>query len=145
MQNNPNSATILFFHLIFLVMSETVKLYNKSCPFLARIKERYNLCKKGSQKSTYHVVLDLEGSGMTYQVGDSLGVLPENDLETVQKILDLLHTNGDEIIVDKRTQELISLEKFLTHKANLAEVPKKLIVEMTNRQTNHQKKNDWNF
>lgn len=125
-------------------MSEA-KFFNKSNPFFARIKERYNLCKEGSQKSTFHVVLDLEGSGMTYQVGDSIAVLPENDRGIVQKILLLLKASGNEIIVDKRTQELTPLEKFLTQKANLADISKKFIVEMANRQTNNQKKERLDF
>lgn len=126
-------------------MSETITLYNKSNPFLARIKERSNLCKEGSQKSTFHVVLDLEGSKMTYQVGDSLAVLPRNEPHIVQNILALLHAKGDEIISDKRTLEQISLEEFLSRKANLADVPKKLMIETAKRQTSHLKKEHLEF
>lgn len=126
-------------------MTETILPYNKSNPFLARIKERYNLCKEGSQKSTFHVVLDLEGSGITYEVGDSIAVLPDNDPDIVQKIITLLHAEGNEIITDKRTQALISLKEFLLLKANLAEVPKKLIVESVSRQTDKQKKEHLEF
>jgi sulfite reductase (NADPH) flavoprotein alpha-component len=137
MQNNSHSV-------IILPMSETVS-YNKSNPFLSRVKERYNLCKEGSQKSTFHVVLDIEGSGMTYQVGDSVAVFPENDPDTVQKILDLLRAEGNESIIDKRTQEPIELEEFLIKKANLADLPKKLIVESAAKHTNKQKKEHLEF
>lgn len=126
-------------------MSEIISHYNKANPFLARIKERYNLCKEGSQKSTFHVVIDLEGSGMTYQVGDSIAVQPTNDPDSVQKILSLLQATGIETISDKRTQELISLSTFLNLKANIAEIPKKLIAEFAKRQTNPSKKERLEF
>lgn len=126
-------------------MSEITSHYNKANPFLARIKERYNLCKEGSQKSTFHVVIDLEGSGITYQVGDSIAVQPTNDPDSVQKILSLLQVTGNEQISDKRTQELISLSTFLNLKANIAEIPKKLIAEFAKRQTNPFKKERLEF
>lgn len=121
-------------------MSENTPTYNKANPFLARIKERYNLCKEGSEKSTFHLVLDLEGSGITYQTGDSIAVQPTNDPVIVETILTLLKANADDIIADKQTKEPVRLKDYLTKKVNLAEVPKKLIVEMAKRQTNPQKK-----
>ncbi|HEV8052648.1 MAG TPA: sulfite reductase [Parachlamydiaceae bacterium] len=126
-------------------MSETTTHYNKAHPFLARIKERYNLCKEGSQKSTFHVVLDLEGSGISYQTGDSIAVQPTNDPLVVETMLALLHANGDEMIADKHTKEPIQLKDYLTRKVNLAEVPKKLIVELARKQTNPQKKERLEF
>jgi sulfite reductase (NADPH) flavoprotein alpha-component len=110
-------------------------VYDKNNPFLAHIKERRNLCKEGSQKNTYHVVLDLEGSGITYQVGDSIAVHPINDSAIVNKMLGLLQCSYDTIVHDKHTKEPIALQEFLLRKANLASVPKKLILELANRQT----------
>jgi sulfite reductase (NADPH) flavoprotein alpha-component len=51
-----------------------MKEYNKSHPFLAKIKTRYRLNKPGSKKQTHHVVLDISGSDIEYRVGDSEGV-----------------------------------------------------------------------
>lgn len=36
--------------------------------------------------------------GMTYEAGDLLAVLPQNDSETVRAVLDELHLNGDDIL-----------------------------------------------
>src|SRR5258708_3862798 len=119
--------------------------YSKSNPFLARIKERYNLCKEGSLKSTYHVVLDLEGSGIAYQSGDSIAVQPTNDPVVVETMLTVLRASGDEMISDKHTKEPVQLKDYLARKVNLAEVPKKLIAELAKKQTDRQKKERLEF
>lgn len=126
-------------------MTEITSTYSKSHPFFARIKERYNLCKEGSQKSTFHVVLDLEGSGIHYQVGDSIAVQPTNDPLIVEKMLTLLHAKGDEVISDKHSKEPVLLKDYLTRKVNLAEVPKKLIAELAKQQTVQEKKERFEF
>lgn len=114
--------------------------YDKSNPFLARIKERYDLCKAGSQKSTFHIVLDLKGSGITYEVGDSIAVQPVNDPDIVQKMLHLLKASPDILIHDKHTKDLLPLQEYLLRKVNLAEVTRKLVAEMAQRQSNPAKK-----
>ena len=121
-------------------MMQTTQTYSKAYPFLARIKERYNLCKEGSQKSTFHVVLDLEGSGIVYQAGDSIAVQPTNDQLIVEKMLQSLQAKGDQIISDKHSKEPVQLKDYLTRKVNLAEVPKKLIAELAKRQIAQEKK-----
>ena len=46
--------------------------------------ENINLNGRGSNKETRHLELSLEGSGLTYEPGDSLGIYPENDPELVE-------------------------------------------------------------
>ncbi len=45
---------------------------------LARLEACLPLNREGSLKDTRHVVFDLAGTGLTYDVGDALGVQPEN-------------------------------------------------------------------
>ena len=49
-----------------------------------------------SAKDVRHVVLDLSTSGLKYEVGDSLGVMPRNCGDLVATTLDLLGLRGDE-------------------------------------------------
>lgn len=114
--------------------------YNKGNPFITSIKERYSLCKQGSGKNTHHLVLDLKGSGLQYQVGDSIGIYPQHGSELVQQTLDAIKAVGKEMIVSKQDQETHSLSHFLTHKANLTDIPPKLFREVCARQTNSDKK-----
>jgi sulfite reductase (NADPH) flavoprotein alpha-component len=99
---------------IFFVVKET---------FLAAIKERICL-NKGSDKQTYHLIVDLTGSGIEYQVGDCLGIYPENDPELVKSLMEALQAKGDEVIED-RQGILYPLRHFLLYHANLKRLPQK--------------------
>ena len=67
-------------------------------PFPARLVECVRLTHLDAPKDTRHVVIDLLGSGLTYEPGDSLGVLPENCPELVQETLTALTATGEEPI-----------------------------------------------
>jgi sulfite reductase (NADPH) flavoprotein alpha-component len=59
----------------------------KTSPMPARFEAALPLNKSGSAKDTRQVVLDLAGSGLTYEVGDALGVHATNCPETVAAII----------------------------------------------------------
>ncbi|CAF0688950.1 diflavin oxidoreductase [Candidatus Methylacidithermus pantelleriae] len=61
--------------------------YSRANPFLASIRENRPLTKPGSNKDTRHIVVDISGSGLRYEVGDSLGVFAENPGEVVTELL----------------------------------------------------------
>ena len=61
--------------------------YSRTNPFKAEVLENINLNGRGSNKETRHIEISLEGSGLTYEPGDSLGIYPENDPELVDLIL----------------------------------------------------------
>ncbi|MCW8130083.1 MAG: sulfite reductase subunit alpha [Planctomycetota bacterium] len=62
----------------------------------ARFLSSSRLNAVGSEKDTRMVCIGLEGSGLTYQTGDSLGVKPVNDPELVAALLKCLKANGRE-------------------------------------------------
>ena len=76
--------------------------YSKKNPFPSPLLERINLNGRGSAKQTVHLELLLEGSGLTYQPGDALGVCPVNDPEYVDEMIDSLGANADEEVVTSR-------------------------------------------
>ncbi|MDE0826700.1 MAG: sulfite reductase subunit alpha [Akkermansiaceae bacterium] len=61
--------------------------YSKSRPFSSRILHNENLNAEGSGKETRHIALSLEGSGLEYEVGDALGVVPQNPSEVVDELI----------------------------------------------------------
>ncbi len=71
-------------------------LYTRDHPFPAPILEIRPLTRKDSQKDVRFVSFGLRSSGLQYEVGDALGVYPENCDELVQAILDELQATGDE-------------------------------------------------
>ena len=65
--------------------------YDKARPFPAAVLERINLNGRGSGKKTFHLELSLTGSGITYQPGDALGVLPRNSPNYVRELIAAAH------------------------------------------------------
>lgn len=61
--------------------------YGKKNPFPASILKNVNLNSADSQRETYHLELSLDGSDIEYEVGDALGVYPQNPEEMVDEIL----------------------------------------------------------
>jgi sulfite reductase (NADPH) flavoprotein alpha-component len=66
--------------------------YSKKNPFPSEILANLNLNGPG-EKQTHHVALSLRDSGLEYEVGDALGVFPENPPEVVDEILAALPFN----------------------------------------------------
>lgn len=116
-----------------------IPTYDRHNPFLSKIKERYVLNKKGSSRQTWHFVLDLKGSQIQYEPGDSIGILPQNDPKKVEKILNYFQASADEIIEDSKGNKIL-FKDFLTQKTNIAHAPKKLLLELVNYQTDKEKK-----
>jgi sulfite reductase (NADPH) flavoprotein alpha-component len=64
-------------------------------PVTATVMSRTLLNRKGSEKETWHVEFDLTQSGLDYQVGDSLGIMPANDPGLVDAIIRALDAPRD--------------------------------------------------
>lgn len=96
-------------------------------PFPAKIKERVLLSKPGSSKKTFHIVLDIKDSGMTFKVGDAIGIYPHNDPALVQKILKALNADPKTPVIHPRTREKLLLSTFFSEKVNLARLTSGLI------------------
>lgn len=65
----------------------TAPTFDKRNPFPARIIENFALTGRGSSKETRHIELSLKGSGLSFEPGDALGVLPTNEPTLVRSIL----------------------------------------------------------
>ncbi len=111
----------------------TAPAFNLKNPCLATMKVARKLSKEGSPKDTRHFEIDLRGSGLHFEPGDSLAVLPTNCPELVQDILNTQGWSGDEPVEDLNKKPS-SLREALTTTCNLAAADKKLlsaIVEKT--------------
>jgi sulfite reductase (NADPH) flavoprotein alpha-component len=61
--------------------------YSKKKPFPAPLLSNINLNTAGSSKDTRHIAFSLKGSGLTYEVGDALGVFVQNCPDVVDSII----------------------------------------------------------
>jgi sulfite reductase (NADPH) flavoprotein alpha-component len=69
---------------------------------------RQRLNKKGSAKETWHIDLDLSGSGIAYTVGDSLGVFVQNDPALVDAVIAELHAPPEFPIAGRTLREVLT-------------------------------------
>ena len=78
--------------------SDPASLYSRKNPFPAAHPVNRKLSGEGSGKDTRHHEISLAGSGLQYEVGDSLGLFASNDPRLVSEILAALGATGDETV-----------------------------------------------
>lgn len=88
--------------------------YSRTNPFRAEVLENINLNGRGSNKETRHLEISLEGSGLTFEPGDSLGIYPENDPELVNQLLEELKWDPEQLVTVNKNGESLALREALT-------------------------------
>jgi sulfite reductase (NADPH) flavoprotein alpha-component len=68
---------------------------SRARPFESEIVDHVRLSGSRSTSDTHHVAVSLEGSGITYEPGDSLGVVPSNDPALADAVLKAAGLGGD--------------------------------------------------
>ncbi len=109
--------------------------YSKDHPFPARLTENRLLNKPGSAKETRHFVVDMVGSGLHYNAGDSLGIFPSNQPGEVAEVLQRLGASGDELVNPPalKLSGPISLRDALTHKLALSKPTRRMVEVLAER------------
>jgi sulfite reductase (NADPH) flavoprotein alpha-component len=91
-------------------------VYSKSHPFQAEVLENINLNGRGSNKETRHLELDLEGSQLNYEPGDSLGIYPQNEEELVDALIKEMEWDPElSVAVNKQGEVRALREALLSH------------------------------
>jgi sulfite reductase (NADPH) flavoprotein alpha-component len=76
-------------------------------PAIITFLSRTRLNKPGSGKETWHVELDLDGSGIDYVVGDSFGIFPANDPALADAVIAALAAPADFPIGGRTLREVL--------------------------------------
>jgi sulfite reductase (NADPH) flavoprotein alpha-component len=115
--------------------------YSRTNPFRAEVLENINLNGRGSNKETRHLEISLEGSGLSYKPGDSLGIIPENDPELVHELIGELAFNPDETVIVNKQGDGMSLKQALSTYFEITVLTKPLLekaVKFTENQQLHE-------
>lgn len=102
-------------------------VYTRSNPFHAEVLENINLNGRGSNKETRHLELSLEGSGLTFEPGDSLGVYPENDPALVDMLLKEMNWDPEEIVTINKQGDVRPLKEALISHFEITVLTKPLL------------------
>jgi sulfite reductase (NADPH) flavoprotein alpha-component len=95
-----------------------IPAFDRKKPFHAPILEKIQLNGRGSTKETWHVELSLEGSGLQYEAGDALAVIPQNSERLVSEVLKA--TNLDPSVLVNFDGQNSNLGDVLMEKAELS-------------------------
>jgi len=81
--------------------------FSRKNPFPAVLLEDIVLNGRGSIKETHHVELSLEGSGLTYEPGDALGIYPTNAPDVVEDLLIAFKfAGGEPVLIDGKERSI---------------------------------------
>lgn len=109
--------------------------YTREKPFAAAVLENQRIVSRDSERDVRHIELSLEGAGLRYEVGDALGVWPENSPRLVEQWLTQLKLEGDsEIEHDGRR---LPLSRWLSHERELTRLTRALVVAQAAASDDH--------
>ncbi|MCY1492963.1 Nitrate reductase [compost metagenome] len=108
------------------VEEEPTPAYSRQQPLRSRLLQNRVLNAAGSDKETRQIVLDLKGSGLTYQAGDALGVWPSNCPGLVDEVIEALGLDGGQQ-VEVKDQGSMSLAHALGRHFEIAKVTPELL------------------
>jgi sulfite reductase (NADPH) flavoprotein alpha-component len=76
-------------------------------PAAGKFLSRTRLNRTGSEKVTWHIDIDLAGTGLDYTVGDAFGIFPANDPALVDAVLKALDAPADFLIGGRTLREVL--------------------------------------
>jgi len=100
--------------------------YDKKNPFPARLLMNRKLNAEGSARDTRHFEFELTGSGLSYEVGDVLGVYPQNHPQCVDELTAALAFDGHQM-VSLPDGEQITLRQALLDRFDIRTVNRPLL------------------
>jgi sulfite reductase (NADPH) flavoprotein alpha-component len=106
--------------------------YSRKNPFPAVPLVNRKLTLEGSEKETRHYEFSLTGSGLQYEVGDSMGIFPQNNPKHVEELLEALHFSGDEQVTTKEG-ETFSLREGLLKRFHIKDPSKQFLEAVVQR------------
>lgn len=100
-------------------------------PFAAEVLVNQRITAPGATKDVRHLELDLQGSGIDYQPGDALALVPRNPGELVEAVLATLSLDGDAAV--SCMDEEHSLREWLSEKRELTRLSRKFVTALAER------------
>lgn len=121
--------------------TESASGYSRKNPFPATLTVNRRLTAENSNKNTRHFEISLAGSGLSYEVGDSLGVFASNEPTLVEAVLKRLGFSGEEPVATPDGQTA-PIRQALTKDYILTEPSKQLLQAVAERDSSAEFFND---
>jgi sulfite reductase (NADPH) flavoprotein alpha-component len=108
------------------------EVFSKKNPFRAALLKNLQLNCSGSERDTRHFEISLDGSGLEYEAGDALGVVPANCPEIAAELIGAFGWSGDEEVVTPSGERKPLLQAFI-HDYAITLPSKKLVAAYSER------------
>lgn len=108
--------------------------YSRKNPYQAEMLTNVVLNGRGSGKEVHHIELDIEDSGLSWEPGDSLGIIPANDLQVVDELIAALDVSGDEQVTGIDGE--VVLHHALTHQYEITTLTRPFVEKYAERAGN---------
>jgi sulfite reductase (NADPH) flavoprotein alpha-component len=113
-------------------LAPTEPAYSKTNPFPAPLLTNRKLNAPGSGKDTRHFEISLEGSGLNYEVGDALAVVPVNCAALAEELIRALGCTGEEPVPAGQDQT-VPLREALLQRYEITKIPRPFLQAMAER------------
>ncbi len=110
------------------LFAQEPRLGSRKNPFPAPLLEKIQLNGRGSVKETWHLEWSLEGSGLQFQPGDSLGIFPQNPPELVREVLKASILPAQEHV--EWQAEKMTLEEALSHRTEISLITRDVLEKL---------------
>ncbi|MEM1036947.1 MAG: sulfite reductase subunit alpha [Pseudomonadota bacterium] len=108
--------------------------WNRKNPYPAKTVENRLMSGPKSAKEIRHFAFDLGDSGISYEAGDALGVMPVNNSALVSALIERLKAQPETQVSGQDE----TLQHLLTHRFEILTPPKTLIAEIEKRAGNEE-------
>jgi len=81
--------------------------YNRKNPFAAHLLTNKTITGANSSKEIKHFEIGIKGSGLSYEAGDVLNIVPQNDPDLVDELMAELALSADEFVGDENVREAL--------------------------------------
>ena len=139
-----------------LVFTEAFEEENKlrpevAEPFVAKVKQNIRVTPSDYDRHIFELELDITGTGLKYEIGESLGVHAPNNADDVQEFLAWYKLNPDEVVglplqtETKRLMYRTVFQVFENHLDLFGKVPKKFYESLAEFATDSAEKEKLQF
>lgn len=110
--------------------SEPSAEYTRSNPYPATVLDNLNLNGRGSDRETRHLEISIEGSGIRYEPGDSVGIYPQNHPRLVDELIEAMAWQPDESVPLPKSPERRPLREALANQFEITVLTPPLIEQL---------------
>lgn len=107
------------------ITTENTANWSEANPYHAEILSITNLTTDDSEQDAYHLEISTEEEGLRYEPGDIIAILPENQKELVDSVIQKLGATEESLVTV--AGDSISLLNALSHKVEIANLTAKVI------------------